>query len=371
MKSSPHIPVDIPNDLSKIVQQGMAQGKRVAAQRRRVKRTITQAACSLVLIVGLLVGGIHFSPAFAAAVEDVPLLGQLVQVFGRNQPVVEGGAGASGCTATVTMERDGDTEQMRLDFGQEDAGFYKAEFASYPKTITITLPGTASVEVLSEITRAQDTSQYIKSIYEVPTSTSETAVLQLELESDADVQIEEYRDPGSLVIRLLPTDIQMDTIYSVRTLSVSRQELQTMAAQYAGQDTRILQDSSGNFFVELAQYDTQEAAAAAISGNLLVEERTGNNVPACYKTIEQYQSSQFLNTYHQLLLSSASAEPVLDFVAEHIASASPEEQDALLRGLYGFLQDIEEELDWKRIASFYQAAQQDIPEYVQQHLNEK
>ena len=369
MKANPHFPVDIPSDLDEVVLQGIDQGKKVAAHRRLVKRAVTRTACSFLLVVGLLVGCINLSPAFAAAVENVPILGQLVQLFGRNQAVVEGGVAANGAAATVTMARDGDTEQMRLDFGQADAALYRAEFASYPKTITITLPGTASVEVLSEITRAQDTSQYIKSVYEVPTSTSETAVLQLELESDADVQIEEYRDPGSLVIRLLPAEIQMDTIYSVRTLSVPRKEVQALSSQYAGQDTRVLQDDSGKFFVELAQYDSRDAAESAVSGELIVEERTGNNVPVCFETLEQYQSSQFLNEYQQILLTSVTAEPVLAFVEAHIADASAKEQEALLNGVYGFVQDTDEELDWNRIASLYQAAKQDIPAYVQQHLN--
>ena len=163
------------------------------------------------------------------------------------------------------MERDGDLEQMRLDFGQADASLYHAVFASYPKTVTITLPGTTNIAVLSEITRTQDTSQYVKSVYALPTSTPEAAVLQLELENDADVQIEEYRDPGSLVIRLLPTDLQMDTIYSLRTLSFAAQELPAVLQQYAGQEVRVLQDDSGKFFIELAQYSTREAAMA-VSG---------------------------------------------------------------------------------------------------------
>ena len=368
MKPNPHIPVDIPRNLDEVVQRGIAQGKSVVAHRRRVMRIVRRSTCSFLLAVGLLIGCINLSPAFAAAIEDVPLLGQLVQIFGRNQPVVEGGVVSNGGEAAVTMERDGDIEQMRLDFGQSTAALYKAEFSSYPKTITITLPGTASIAVLSEITRAQDTSQYIKSVYELPISTSEAVALQLELENDADVQMEEYSNPGSLVIRLLPTDIQMDTIYSLRTLSYAGQEIREIAEQYAGWDSRILQDDSGKFFVELAQYHTREAAAAAVSGDLIVEKRTGNEVPACFESMEQYESDQFLNEYYQLLISSFSADPILDFVEEHLPGASPAEQDVLLTGLYGFIQNTDEELDWNRIASLYQAAHQDVPEYVQQHL---
>ena len=372
MKSNPRIPVEIPDDLNEVVLRGVNQGKRAAANRRRIKRTAVRSVCSLILAVGLLAGGISLSPAFAAAVEQIPLLGQLVRIFDRNQSVAEGGVPADGGAVSVTMERDGDLEQMRLDFGQADASLYHAVFASYPKTVTITLPGTTNIAVLSEITRTQDTSQYVKSVYALPTSTPEAAVLQLELENDADVQIEEYRDPGSLVIRLLPTDLQMDTIYSLRTLSFAAQELPAVLQQYAGQEVRVLQDDSGKFFIELVQYSTRESAMAAASHHTdtIVEERTGNNVPVCFATMEQYQSAQFLDTYQRLLHTAFTTAPVLEFVEEYLTSASPEEQVILLEGLHGFIQDSEEELDWARIAALYQAARQDIPEDVQQHLQQ-
>lgn len=63
------------------------------------------------------------------------------------------------------MEREGDTEWLTLRYEQSSAGRYHAEFASFPKTVTLTLPGTERVEILSELSRAQDTSQYIKSVY--------------------------------------------------------------------------------------------------------------------------------------------------------------------------------------------------------------
>ena len=368
MSHHPKLPVEIPDDLGDVIQQASAPAKRAAPRRRGVRQAAARTACSLVLVLGVFVGGVNVSPAFAAAVENVPILGQLVQIFGRNQAVVEGGSAPDGGTAAVTMERDGDTELMQLRFAREEAALYQAAFASYPKTVTITLPGTAGVEVLSEITRAQDTSQYIKSVYQVPTGAAGTTVLQLELESDANVQIEEYRDPGSLVIRLTPAEIQLDTVYSLRTLSVSAQDLPALLERYDGRSTRILQDGGGKFFAELGQYDTRDEALAAASDGLIVEERTGNNVPVCYETLEQYRSAQFLDGYYQLLLSAASAEPVIAFVREHLAAASPEERQVLLDGLSGLIQDTDEDLDWAEIAALYQTADQEVPALVREHL---
>ena len=202
----------------------------------------------------------------------------------------------------------------------------------------------------------------------MPTGAAGTTVLQLELESDANVQIEEYRDPGSLVIRLTPAEIQLDTVYSLRTLSVSAQDLPALLERYEGRSTRILQDGGGKFFVELGQYDTRDEALAAASDGLIVEERTGNNVPVCYETLEQYRSAQFLDGYYQLLLSAASAEPVIAFVREHLAAASPEERQVLLDGLSGLIQDTYEDLDWAEIAALYQTADQEVPALVREHL---
>lgn len=371
MEPNRRISVSIPDDLNDVIQQGIARGRKAAARRAHARRLAMQSACSLALVLVLLVGGINVSPTFAAAVEDVPVLGQLVRIFGKNEPVVEGGVQTDGGSAALTMERRGDTEEIRLAFQQSDASLYQAVFSSYPKTITVTLPGTSGVEILSEISRAGDTSQYIKSVCLLPTSTQDTSIIQLELESDADVQIEEYRDPGSLVIRLTPADIQLDTIYSVRTLSFDSQEIPEIAAQYTGDSTRLLRDDSGKFFLELAQYTTQEEAehaAASFPGDVIVETRTGNNVPVCYQTLEDYKSSQLLDQYYQLLITSTSAEPILDFLDEHFANAAPQEQDEMLRGLTGFFEDADENEDWDRAAAYYRLAGQEVPEQIQQHI---
>lgn len=371
MEPNRRIPVSIPDDLNDVIEQGIARGRKAAARRALTRRLAIQSACSLALVMVLLVGGISFSPTFAAAVEDVPVLGRLVRIFGRNEPVVSGGVQTTGGSAVLTMERRGDTEEIRLAFPQSDASQYQAVFASYPKTVTVTLPGTGGVEILSEISRAGDTSQYIKSVWLLPTSTQDTSIIQLELENDADVQIEEYRDPGSLVIRLTPADIQLDTVYSVRSLSFDSEEIPELAAQYTGDSTRLLRDDRGKCFLELAQYATREEAehaSASFPGDTIVEARTGNNVPVCFQTLEDYQSSQLLDEYYQLLITSTSAQPILDFLDEHFADASPKERDELLRGLTGFLDDSDADTDWSRAAAFYKLAGQELPEQIQQHI---
>lgn len=372
MKDNWDVEVDIPDDLNEVIRRGFCAGQQAAIRRRRAQRTAVRCVCSVVLVAGLFVGGINLSPAFAAAVQDIPVIGELVRAFGKNQPLAQGGSQTGEGTAVLTMDRKGDTEQMRLEFPSADAALYQAEFSSYPKTVTITLPGTGGVEILSEISRAKDTSQYIKGVCRLPLG-GDAAVIQLELESDADVQIQEYRDPGSLVIQLTPAEIQLDMVYSVRTLSYDGEELVQAAGPYAGHSFRVLRDEQEKFFLELGQYaDQAEAERIAAEAGLLVERRTGNNVPVSYQSMEDYESSRFLNEHYELLLTADRVEPVLDFMEAHFVQASRLEQDEMLRGLSGFLQDYEENetesVDWEKAASFYQLAGQPLPDFVQQNV---
>ena len=226
---------NLPQGLDAAIRTGLERGRRTVARRARVRRGAVRSALCLALVLGLFAGGVNASPAFAAAMEELPILGRLVQVFRVNAPSVDGGQTAAGSRAALTMEREGDTEWLTLRYEQSSAGRYHAEFASFPKTVTLTLPGTERVEILSELSRAQDTSQYIKSVYTAEGWVDRAAVVQLELESDADVQLREYQEPGSIVIRLTPAENRLDTIYSLRTLSADSPEaLRSMAAPEEG-----------------------------------------------------------------------------------------------------------------------------------------
>ena len=367
------VPVSIPEDLDEVIRRGIRDGKRVAARRSRTRKRLARSAGSVVLALGMFIGGIHTSPAFAAAVSKLPVLGELVQIFGKNQPRAQGGSGTGEGVAALTMERDGDTEWIYLEFGQADASCYQAEFASYPKTITITLPGMEGVTVLSEISRARDTSQYMKSVWQLPGCLEGSAAIQLELESDADVQIQEYRKPGSLVIRLTPAEIQMDKVYSVRTLSMDPEELAAAADQYTQKAVRVLRDDSGGCFLEFGQYTAPEEAqrvCRTLGEAVLVEARIGNNVPVCFRTMEDYESSCFLNQYAQVLHEADSVESVLAFLDRYFASASREEQEVMLAGLSGWLEEVET-ADWEKITSFYRLAGQKPPEFPRQQSMEQ
>lgn len=356
MDIDPRESIPIPEDLDATIMRGIVQGRMLVEQRRRMYKRAARVMCCFVLVTGLFFGGICTSPAFAAAMEEVPFLGQLVRMFSKNQPLVEGGEqGGSECAA-ITMERYHDREQIRIDFGQADASSYSGAFAAYPKTVTLTLPDTHRVELLSEISRAKDTSQYIKSVYEMPAGTPDVSVIQLELDTDADVEIEEYRDPGGLVIRLLPCSPDPKTIYSVRTLSYSADDCEALFSEHTDQPARMLQDDQGLFFMELEQCESlseAEALLGTLTGAYLIEARTANNVPLCYKTMEAYEKDQMLNEYHQILTNACTVEPILAFLEEHYDTADTGAREELLAGLEGFLEVPDGSENWSQVTEFY------------------
>ena len=228
------------------------------------------------------------------------------------------------------------------------------------------------MSVLSVLSRAEDTSRYVKSVWQLTLPEEGVTVVQLELENDAGVQIREYRDPGSVVVTLEPAEIDLTEVCSLRSLSLPEEAFLPLLSRWGTEAARPLRDDEGLFFLEFGQFGTREAAEAASGAyrepELLAERRTGNNVPVGYESLDQYRAALLLEDYYRLLLRESRAEPLLDFLDAHWAEAGTEEREEMLRGLSGFLAEGTEEdaaLDWARIEAYYAAAGMTPPERVQ------
>ena len=79
MEDNWNVEVDIPDDLNEVIRRGFSAGQQAVIRRKRARRTTGRCACSVVLAAALFVGGINISPAFAAAVQDIPVIGELVR----------------------------------------------------------------------------------------------------------------------------------------------------------------------------------------------------------------------------------------------------------------------------------------------------
>ena len=141
------------------------------------------------------------------------------------------------------------------------------------------------MEILSELSRAQDTSQYTSSLFLHTAEGGWTRAAVVNWSWRATQMCSSGYQGRRIVIRLTPAENRLDTIYSLRTLSADSPEaLRSMAAPEEG--ARLLRDNAGRLLVELGQYDTREKAERAAgdrgAAGLIVERRTGNNVPVCY-----------------------------------------------------------------------------------------
>ena len=94
---------NLPQGLDAAIRTGLERGRRTVARRARVRRGAVRSALCLALVLGLFAGGVNASPAFAAAMEELPILGRLVQVFRVNAPSVDGGQTAAGSRAALTL----------------------------------------------------------------------------------------------------------------------------------------------------------------------------------------------------------------------------------------------------------------------------
>ena len=68
---------NLPQGLDTAIHTGLERGRRTVARRARVRRGAVRSALCLALVLGLFAGGVNASPAFAAAMEELPILGRL------------------------------------------------------------------------------------------------------------------------------------------------------------------------------------------------------------------------------------------------------------------------------------------------------
>lgn len=175
--------VEIPEELDAAILRGVQNGKRIMNRKRYVQRTVAGAAA----VFAIFVGSINASPALAANLEDIAVLGSLVRVFRWNTP----------------------------------------------ETVTLTLPSTQEVGVLEEVNQARENSRFIKSVYVLGCADGASQV-QIEFDVTADVAVEEYKDLGSIVVRLKEGEFVGQNVYSLRTLSMDQDALTKAQKDFPG-----------------------------------------------------------------------------------------------------------------------------------------
>ena len=116
--------IEIPDELDQAIRVGVQKGKKMMNRRKYIQRTAAGAAAAFAVFVG----SINASPALAANLEDVAVLGTLVRAFQWNAPEAAGGQDSVSGKATVDFRKAAGAEQLTLSFSSADAAALKILF---------------------------------------------------------------------------------------------------------------------------------------------------------------------------------------------------------------------------------------------------
>lgn len=354
------INIEVPKDLDMFIHNGINKGKK----NLKIKNYIIKSTTGILTTFAIFVGSINISPTFADSLKEMPIVGTLVQKFQWNESNVKGGKLTSNSKASITLNKEGEKEQLVLSFDSKDAGLYNATLEHFPETVTISLPGTEKVNILDEVERRKDASSYIKSIYSLSQDEGNTTYLQIEFDDTTDVNIEEYKDPGKIVINLKPGVFEGKDIYSVRTLSFKNEkDLDNLIKNIQPSQYRILRDEENGYFLELGQFDKEEYAVKLtekLEKNTIIEERWTNNAPVAFFTEQDYLDDKKLDEYYKVLMNATDIEEILDYLDTNLKDSSKEVQETLLKGLTGYIKDDYDKYNLDKLNNYYNIVGKDI-----------
>lgn len=354
------IDIDVPNDLDIFIEKGLKKGKKTMRRRRNIKNV----GIGMVATFALFVGSINVSPTFANSLKDIEVVGTLVKKLQWNDGSLSGGSDVKNAKASIKLEKDKDKERLVLSFNNKDAGLYNATLSHFPETVTISLPGTEKINIMGDVERSKDASSYIKSIYSLSENKGNNTYLQIEFDDSTDVSVEEYKNPGQIVINLKPGKFDGRDIYSVRTLSFkNKEDLDKIIKNVDSSKYRLLRDDKASYFVEFAQFDKEEDANKAkdkFGVDTIVEKRWSNNVPVEFLTNEAYRENKVLNEYNDILMNSTEIQDVLNYLDANLNKLSDEGNETLLKGLTGYIKDDYKNYDLNKLNKYYKMMDKDI-----------
>ncbi|MFV0517369.1 MAG: DUF4179 domain-containing protein [Aminipila sp.] len=340
--------LSIPLELDKAINEGIKKGRIKMEKNNAVRKRVMGVAAAAVIGVGLFGVGVNVSPAFADSIKDVPVLGTLVEVFQMNKENVSGGKAEAHSKGEISLSREEGKERLIINFADsENANKYDATYLKNPQSITITLPGSTDVKLLSDYKRSEGESDFIKSVYKLTTLDDSMLRYVVEIEDYSDVQISEYKNPGQIVVELTKNEnYDFEEIYSVRSYSFDDGEEFAVVEENLGKEThRILKDEQESRFIEFAQFATKEKAQAfakEVGGiETVIEKRYGNNVPVCFKTKADYDEYCFVLDYTKVLNKAVDVEDITTFIDKN-KDKYPQYAEIMVKGLTGMLRSMDQ-----------------------------
>ncbi|QHI71601.1 hypothetical protein [Aminipila terrae] len=352
--------ISIPSELDEAILTGIKKGKIKMEKRNNVKKNMLKTAAVFIIGIGVFTAGINVSPAFADSMRAVPVLGTLVQIFQVNKAEVSGGQTVTNAKGEIFLKKQEGKEQLIINFANsEKASRYSATYQKDPQSITVALPGTTDVTLLSDYKRSEGESAFIKSVYKLMTLDDSMVRYVVEIEDYSNVQVSEYKNPGQIVIEITKNEnYTFHDIYSVRSYSFKDGEsFAQLEEKLKGQKYRILKDEQEKRFFEFAQFDSKDKAEKFAKKfnkiDTLIEVRYGNNVPVCFNDASDYEKYNFTLMYVEFLREARTPEDIIRFIDKN-KEEYPQYLELMLKGLTGMLRGMDSsQYDSKALDKYY------------------
>lgn len=340
--------IEIPEELDQVISRGYGLAKIKRKYREKLKKRCLFTALSITVLFGGFIASINISPKLAEAMEGIPVISNLVSAFMINMEKVEGGKENQNFPGEVVLKKYEDKEQIIINFeGSYLPDQYNAVYYTNPQSVTVTLPGTSNLTILSDYKRTENESEFIKSIYPLITKDSFFTRFNIEIEYYSNVQIFEYSNPGQIVIELTKNTVtSFEEIYSIRTFSYeNNSEFLEIEDTLSGYGYRILKDEDEKMFYEIEQFNTEDEANEFLKlwngVPLLIEKRMGNIVPVNFTYLtNDYVEYQFINKFVTFLSTVSTPQEIINYIEEH-KDATEVEMKLMLSGLTGILKTLD------------------------------
>ncbi|OEH94400.1 hypothetical protein [Bacillus solimangrovi] len=287
--------IQIPSELNHTVQMGIERGR--AKMRKNSTNKFIKVCASLTAAITLFTASVNVSPTFADLLKDIPIAGNLVKVLQFNDGQAGGGLITDGTDISNmdSFEENG-YENILINFSQDDelqenVGTFNVKYDENPYTMTFEIGGARRFSATENFEKILQ-NKYVKDIYTIITLDDSVIRFVIEFEKPVEYTIEEREEPASLIIKLREDkQYEEKKTYALRTESYANGPIIGSLEEqfYIKDETRILKDENGLFFVEINSFETKEEAEKKLEElskttdkGLLIEERQGVNEPKSY-----------------------------------------------------------------------------------------
>ncbi|AFS77615.1 hypothetical protein Curi_c05400 [Gottschalkia acidurici 9a] len=290
--------IKIPDNLDETINRAISKGENDMKKNTRNKKRIVNGLVSVAASIGIFTLGINVSPSFAHSLEDIPVLGTLVNILQFNNGKSQGGKVTDGIDVNfISLDQENKSDIITINFSGFDkeseqiAPHFNVDYKKAPYTMEFSISGArgfSAKEYFEELKK----SKYIKDVYELITLDDSQQRFNIVFNQPVNFKVEEYKNPAYVQIKISENTEKVieQKLYSIRTSSYEQGEEFASLEEvlFEIENLRVLKDNKGTYLYELGQYSSDEEAKTKLkdyqnilkdNGKLYIEERNLNQIP--------------------------------------------------------------------------------------------